>query len=98
MDNRVMKLTIGWEEEPFALPFENCVPPAVHITGRQILDLILDCRRKERLSGCPDGTDSSVYRGDEPGALPVESTDTISYKRSVLFILAVRAGFEPAIS
>lgn len=81
VDNRIMKLTFGWEEEPFTLPFENCVSPAVHVSGRQILDLIPYRRWKERLFGCPYGTDSSVYRGDEPATFVMAAQKPLPISR-----------------
>ena len=33
-DSSVVKLTTGWEEKPFALSYENCIPPVVHVTRR----------------------------------------------------------------
>ena len=81
VDNRIMKLTFCWEEKPFALPFENCVSPAVRVSGRQILDLIPYCQWKERLFGCPYGTDSSVYRGDEPATFVMAAQKPLPISR-----------------
>ena len=66
MDNRVAKLTTGWNEEPFSLSFENCVPPVVDISGRHILDLIPDTRGKQRLFCSSYRADSIFYGSDKP--------------------------------
>src|SRR3990172_2786838 len=67
----VRNLTVCWHKEPFPLPLEHPIPSLINLSGRQILHLLPNGIRQQRLFSCPHRTYGSGYSCNKPVAFVV---------------------------